>query len=517
MFKSFKKSLLGIGIAIPFFLISSCTNDDQIGEIGISEIEVQVNPSGIAPLTALLNFETSKSARVTLIIPGKKPLIKEFSDLNRVHEIPVLGLYANTTNIVVVQLSDDSGNSSVDVVSIETGELPEYMPDIEIVEKKEELMEEGWNLLSMNIGLGAPNSFTSPVIFDQDGDIRWYLDFRSILPVGVCGPFEPLDNGNMICANQKTVREYNMLGFELNRWNLADNYSFHHDIVEKPNGNFIVAVDDSNLETVEDIAIEIDRNTGEEVNRWDLREILDTDRDAIIDNQVDWFHMNAIWYDEKEDATIFSGQRQGLVKVSNTNELIWILAPHKGWGNAGVDGSGHDTNQFLLTAVDEDGMPYEEEIQLGNIAIDDFEWVWGQHAPMILENGNLLVYDNGFGRNYGPPRGTYSRAVEYQVNETEMTVKQIWQVGKEKGSSFQSHIISDVDLMSTTGNRMVFSGINLDERKSHLLEVSYPNNVTAFEAIIRYKYAFVEDGAQLAPGNLDSSFRAERVSIYSGF
>ena len=192
------------------------------------------------------------------------------------------------------------------------------------------------------------------------------------------------------------------------------------------------------------------------------------------------------------------------------------MAPHKGWGLAGINGDGHDTKDFLLTAVDANGTPYDEAVQLGTMAIDDFEWVWGQHAPMTLENGNLFAYDNGFSRNFGAPFGTYSRGVEYKIDEQAMTVQQVWQAGKEKGVDFQSHIISDVDVMSQTGNRIVFSGINIVNRESRIMEVTYPAGMPVFEATIKYKTLYVPDGAPLRPGNLDSSFRMERVDIYSG-
>lgn len=515
----FSLNSLIIGVGLLFLLIlSSCQNDDDltVGETVISAVEIQMNPSGLAPLTAMLRFNTLRSARVSITIPGKNPLIKEFSDLNQVHEIPILGLYANTTNYVIVTASDDSGNSSTEVVPIETGDLPEYLPEIEIVQKSEAQMEEGWNLLTYNQGLGAPNFITVPTMFDQDGDIRWYLDFSSIAQNFSAGPVEPLQNGNLLFAQNNTIFEYDMMGFEKNTWVMPENYFYHHDVIEKPNGNFIVAVDDSNLGTIEDIAIEIDRNSSSVLNRWDLREILDVDRFELINDPVDWFHMNALWYDEADDAVIFSGQRQGLVKVSNQNELIWILAPHRNWGQAGINGDGHETSNFLLTAVDQSNQPYDAQVQEGVVAMDDFEWTWGQHAPMYLDNGNLWVYDNGFRRSWGAPRGTYSRGVEYQIDETAMTVRQVWQVGKEKGASFQSHIISDVDVLPNTGNRIVFSGINLDERKSHLIEVNPTTSETIFEAIISYKFAFVPDGAPLAPGNLDSSYRMERMSVYSG-
>lgn len=501
------------------FFIASCTKlEDSIadGLIEIRDVQVAMNPSGLAPLTAQLSFNTLSDTKVRIVIPGNDPVRKSFETLATDHEIPVLGLYPGQVNYVVVEAYNDE-NSVQKIVEIETPELPEFMPNILIKKQNASAMEQGWNMLNYNVGLGAPNFFTAPFAFDKDGIIRWYIDLRGVDPTFNLGPWERMSNGNFLSGNGRNIYEYDVMGNEVNTWTMPANYSYHHDVIQKPNGNFIIAVDDSNLDTIEDIAIELDVNTSEVLNRWDLREILDIDRFALINDPNDWFHMNAIWYDERDNTVIFSGQRQGLVKVSEDNELIWILAPHNDWGKAGLDGNGQETSDFLLTAVDGSGTPYDHQVQMGEIAIDEFEWSWGQHAPMILKNGNLFAYDNGFRRNYGAPRGTYARGVEYKIDESNMTIRQIWQSGKEKGATFQSHIISDVDELEQTGNRLIFSGINTVERKSHFIEVVPSTSEVVFEAEVFYKLAFIEPGAPLAPGNLDASYRMERVSIYSGY
>ena len=314
-FKQILKRYSVLFFALVLVAALSCQSDDNgdgipLGEVVISTIETEMNPSGRAPLTAMLSFTTMREARITITIPGSRPLVKEFSELSMSHEIPVLGLYANTTNYVIVTASDDAGNSSTEVVPLETGTLPEYLPEIEITERMDGMIEPGWNLMNVTIGLGAPDSFSNPMIFDEDGNVRWYADLRDIFATELVNPMEPMRNGNFLFASQNAVHEFNLMGDLVNSWTLPTNYLFHHDVIEKPNGNFIVAVDDSNLGTIEDIAIEIDRTTGEVVNTWDLRHILDMTRPDLIDDEVDWFHMNAIWYDEASDAVIFSGQRQ---------------------------------------------------------------------------------------------------------------------------------------------------------------------------------------------------------------
>ena len=50
----------------------------------------------------------------------------------------------------------------------------------------------------------------------------------------------------------------------------------------------------------------------------------------------------------------------------------------------------------------------------------------GQHTARILDNGNLLLYDNGL--RHAPPE---SRAVEYHVDPTTLQARMVWQFRHE--------------------------------------------------------------------------------------
>ena len=90
-----------------------------------------------------------------------------------------------------------------------------------------------------------------------------------------------LENGNLLFGNNnnETIYEVNMLGEIINRWPLTG-YEFHHHVIEKPNGNFLVTVNDKSKTTVEDVILEIDRESGGLVNQWDLNLSLDNSRRA---------------------------------------------------------------------------------------------------------------------------------------------------------------------------------------------------------------------------------------------
>ena len=74
------------------------------------------------------------------------------------------------------------------------------------------------------------------------------------------------------------------------------------------------------------------------------------------------------------------------------------------------------------------------------------------------------MFDNGYGRNFVLSRfddqSLYSRAVEYEVNEKQRTVRQVWQFGKEGGHKYYAPARSSVQYLPQTGNRLFCPGMS---------------------------------------------------------
>ena len=109
---------------------------------------------------------------------------------------------------------------------------------------------------------------------------------------------------------------------------------------------------------------------------------------------IDYVHSNAI--EISNDSTLFLSSRNlnEVEKINrNTGELIWR------WGlNAK-----YNNFQFVNDTL---GFTY-------------------QHDPRILPNGHITIYDDGnLRQGYG---SKYSRALEYELNETNRTAKLVWQ------------------------------------------------------------------------------------------
>jgi arylsulfate sulfotransferase len=451
------KKILPLLLLTGLFIIHGCSDKGPTGfESGlvVSNEQTTVNPSGFAPLSAQIEVETDIETRISIRIPGtdgpESDITQEFEELKTSHIIPVHGLYADQNNPVELTFFGSSGAElGTKTYDIETSPLIPDLPQININKANRSQMVEGLTLVSY-FGYDGQSTPQRPFIYDSFGKIRWYLDYSSDETLGNLfydDGIERLQNGNFYFGDLATdkIYETNLFGEIINNWDLPG-YGFHHEVSEKPNGNFLVTVNKVGSNTIEDHIVEIDREANEIMNVWDLNESLDnrrrtweTDRANL---NVDWLHANSVEYDESDNTIVVSGRTQGLVKLTENNEVVWILAPHKGWETSG---NGTELSQFLLQPLDANGAPITQNAVLeGDENHPDFEWAWYQHAVEILPDGRLMLFDNGENRNYSG-NGPYSRAVEYEIDKENGTIQQRWTYGKQRGGETFSSVVSDVD------------------------------------------------------------------------
>ncbi|WP_087974830.1 aryl-sulfate sulfotransferase [Oceanobacillus rekensis] len=434
------------------------------GDYSLSDPFVMEDPYGWSPLTALVMFETDEKSQVTVEVEGKDEYTSvshTFHESTKKHQVPVYGLYAGTDNRVIITAMDKDGNEKSKVLTITTEPLPEYVQDIEVKTADPEKMKDGLTFTS--------NMFA----FDSNGDVRWYINSEDYQkdPLEEQSSMTRLDNGNfLVQTDQLQAPVYYKTGlFEMDLmgkvYNIYTVNGQHHDAIELPNGNILALAEREHSETVEDYAIEIHRNSGKIVNEYNLGEIVQMEDSianghhieeaiegfsdvipdaseeeirqlAIAFNEKDYLHVNSVFYNEEDDSIIFSSRHQdAVVKFDKkTGEVIWILSdPNRGeWPE--------ELRDKLLTPVGE-----------------DFQWQYAQHAASQLENGNILLYDNGNGRTEDV-NDNYSRAVEYKIDEENMTVEQVWSYGQERGSKDYTSFIGDTDYLGDNSYLITFGG-----------------------------------------------------------
>ena len=463
-------------------------------ELNISEHIL--NPFEISPLTSIINIETPISGRFIARVVGQDGLksdmiiTTEYYGTN--HSLNIYGLYPNYENQIELTFVNNEGVEIITIFeSIITDILPSGMPDLNVISHYDE-----YNQNTMILFNYRPTHI--PFMADPLGKIRWYLN--ESVPKYALQRFK---NGNFgygkAGSNQDSIFEFTIMGEYIQEYSFYPQFEdAHHDVYEMSNENFLVAVNKVGIETIEDHILEIDRESGQIINIWDLREILQVDRYTFrkINDGSDWFHTNAVIHDESDNTLIISGQAQGTVKVTWDNQLKWILSPHDGWDSEYQD--------YLLQPT----------------TANEFEYSWGQHAPLILPNGNLMQFDNGFGREFGNASSDYSRIVEYEINENANnvggTVSQIWQYGKERGENMFSPFLSDVDYLEDTSTMFINCGTTAFdiEYVSNLEQIFTPNIGQIETLIIEVNFSKeVLFEMALSSNSNGTTYRAEKLIL----
>ena len=447
---------------------------------------VILNPYGNSPLTALVIFETDDEEEISVTIKGKDELstYTHTFDEGKIHYIPIYGLYAGRENEVVISNGDEENT-----LKIKTDELPDDFVLPTKVTKDE-------SKLTNDLYFFSPSSKGYMCAYDVNGDVRWYLDESAIWEVN------RLKNGHLLLSTERLVNtpyystglyEMDMIGKVYKEYSLPGGY--HHDYFEMEDGNILVASDDFDNEdgTVEDYVVELDRETGNIVKTFDLKDVLNME-DGKSENwtNYDWFHNNSVWYDKKTNSITLSGRHQDIVINIDydSGKLNWIL--------------GDSTN-------------FSEEYQKYFFKLTDGEWQWSQHAAMILPDGNVFLFDNGNNKSknkdeYVSASESYSRGVIYEIDTENMTVKEVWQYGKERGSDFYSPYISDVDYLDENHYIVHSGGISY---KNGVIQ-NQPAGISESDTLVSDTVEIIDNEVIFEMVLPTNNYRVEKMSLYDG-
>lgn len=504
--------------------ITSCKSGYRsFDELLVSTEILQVSPSPRVPMGAMLSFLTKEPATISYTIPGKSPLERTFPKADTRHEIPIIGLYPDTVNQVVVRATTADGHSVEKIIPITMGSVPDFFPEVDIVKLDRSAMEPGLHLVEALIAVNGKFTYYD-ILFDDQGVIRWYLDLSEFQEI-VYSPLR-IRNGHWFFVHWQQYIELDDLGREMDK-GVIPGYGVNHEIVEVRPNVFILGASRSDTKVYNhgrevssrfDHIIEWDRNINKVIWEWDMRDVQDVDRQVFPpdygqDFAADWFHVNSIVPLQQDAGLIVSGRNQGILKVDRKNNLQWILAPHKDWGLAGFDGNGLDTKKYLLEAVDDKGQPYPGPVQEGT-ALADFVWPTGQHSVHLMDNGDILLFDNGLSPGFQTGE-RFSRAVEYHVDAVNKKVQQVWFFGREEGLNLFTPVTSSIYPLEQTHNILITAGnVRLGDLPPHarMLEITYPDKKVVFEANLFLKDARGTKAAEWA--QFDLIYRGHRFEIF---
>ncbi|MEK4762688.1 aryl-sulfate sulfotransferase [Viridibacillus sp. FSL E2-0187] len=478
------------------------------GDYTLKKPYIVQNPYDIAPLTALVMFNTEQPTKVSITIKGRTEqtdITHQFEEFEKVHSIPVLGLLSDTNNEMVITATTKDGAETSSTIHIQTEALPSYIGKVDIKTLNKKTVDIGEGELTFVVP-----STKYPFAFDESGDIRWYSSkYNSHI-------FKELKNGHILFLTKESIRsrtysvlvEMDYMGklyhvYDFNKANAAkegtskenetkESSMVHHDAIELPNGNLLLTVNDDS-QYVEDTMIEVNRETGDIEKVIDLKEILPLSfyenyrNNKRSDGKADWFHQNSVVYDESDDSIVISGRNQDTVMKLDykTNKIKWILAADENWPA--------DYQKYVLKEI------------------GDVKFNAGQHTATIIPDQDnnadtidILLYDNNVVVNRGDKALSkkYSRAAQYRINEKDKTVEEVWSFGEQFGEAYFTNIVGSTRWLEDSSHRLINFGFLDGDTRSSIFEVSETGDV-AMEANI----TGFPKGAR--------AYRAERLDLYN--
>ncbi|HIX60182.1 MAG TPA: aryl-sulfate sulfotransferase [Candidatus Blautia gallistercoris] len=353
-----------------------------------------LNPYGTGSNGLYVYFETDANTQVTYTVHVEDETIPDFTETaadssgeeyTKVHEFQIIGLVPGMTNQVTMEISGSWGNVRQSVSF--TVDMPEtqsgYETQLEIEEgdSQEELSEGLYALMRVNGYLGYG------YFFDNSGVLRYEMMLEGF------GMDRILDYENDIitCVSAGKLARIDGLGQVKQVYDLG-NYELHHDIGFGQNGELLALAEDPEGETVEDLVLSIDLETGEVTELLDFTQVLpdyfaDTRPIAPTDpmfwqaGEWDWIHLNSLQYMAEDDSLIVSSRE--------TSTIIKVRDIH---GEVQVDWLAGDERFWEDTAYEEYCLEQE----------GDFVPQYGQHCVEYLEAGDeegvysLAVFNNNY-------------------------------------------------------------------------------------------------------------------------
>ncbi|NTW96719.1 MAG: aryl-sulfate sulfotransferase [Erysipelotrichaceae bacterium] len=458
---------------------------------------VIVNPYEISPLTAIVLFKSSEPVQVSVRIQGvdeASSVAYLYEDYSIDHILPIYGLYPGVVNTVTLTLINATTQKQVKILKIETDRLSTDLAMNQLSITKSNLPISPGFTFSYRNGFSS----TAKTAFDLNGDYRWYLtknyltsgsyDLGRRLVLSLGDPYGPI-----------ILVEMNYLGKILKAY--YSPYGNHHDIAVTDN-RLIITGSNNSPNTIEDFVYAIDRSTGDVTQRLSYLGMLDRTRHyGYFYSNKDWMHMNSV-IEYEGDLIVSSNHQSSIIRNDWDGNIKWILG----------DPTFYTTGlkRYVLKPIGK-----------------DFLYPYNQHAAEILPDtdGNpdtvdLLLFDNGYSRYIVDDQLQYqisahlrsqpelfSRMVHYQINEKDMTVRQIWQYGQNRPELFaqtrgDANLLSNGNFLGSFFSDRTLNGITT--QRSVYVEVDAAQRVV-WECVAtssNFQNSYVE-------------YKAERFEIYN--
>ena len=323
----------------------------------------------------------------------------------------VFGLYANYQNSVTVTAHFRDASTHVERLTIATpafsGPAAIYNTP-EVRTPRTAGVSPGFDFMMLQNGL------TTPAVMDTDGNLRW-------VGTGVNNSISSLFSEDAFYVGSPNTAELYRLEFNGSygaRQLASTRYTqFHHDLTHGKTG-FLAELDalEGGVARIESNLVEIGP-TGEVIKEWDMAAIFRAamqaggdDPSNFVRDGIDWFHMNSAVYVATDDSLLVSSRENFVVKIDYaTGKIKWLL--------------GDTTKHWYVDYPSLRALALK--LKSGKPPV-------GQHSLSVAANGELLLFNNGYG-SVNQPAGTapgitrdYSTPSRYAIDEGARTAAETW-------------------------------------------------------------------------------------------
>ena len=394
--------------------------------------------------------------------------------------LPVFGLYAGYTNQLSINLlfADKSTQTLPLTITTATYTDPNGIYDKPTINQSRAPGSAlGFNFFVMKSTVGAP------VVIDTDAEIRW------VVPGVDSAESSIYQNGQFLIGSQTSSDFFGL------QWDGTQSAHTQVQAVAPNIAEFTHNIDPGNVGLLAEFS-GVDRygNDGDAIvseivpqvdlagqittvsftGNWDMAAIIETYMLAQGDNAAafvrpgaDWFHLNAATYDPSDGTVIVSSRENFVIKVDYaTGNILWILGdPTKYWYTF------PSLRAKALTLAPGGLYPV------------------GQHGISITSDGNLMVFNDGFGsinQPAGAPAGitrTYSAVTVYSIDAVAMTASQVWNFDYGQtifatfcGSVYEASGTFLIDY-ATAANETQARLVGLDSNHNVAFDFQYPSPI----------------------------------------
>ena len=288
-------------------------------EYTLSNMLIEYNPFGTNTQSLYVYFETDSAVKVSYTIHVKEDDIADFSrnvyqdeEYQKEHEFQVIGLIPDTENTITFYITNEDGSTDTKEIVYEMGSLygEEAVQLDTDVKQSADKLEDG-----LYVVLGNDSTSMDFMYYDNNGVLRGevpLLGYRSHRLI-----FD--ENSMYYSISEKKMAQVNRLGQVTKVYDLG-NYKLHHDYVFDENGNMLILATDTTQDSVGDIVLKLDVNSGEVTEVLDLGDLFGEYKKTCVKNssdELDWMHINTIQYIGNGSVLLSSRETSTIIKVDN--------------------------------------------------------------------------------------------------------------------------------------------------------------------------------------------------------